>query len=59
MQLVIAVVSVDPRHEAAGFAVADVRVLHAWLGEYPSLGKHHEKLMARAAFADTVPAAPK
>ena len=30
-----------------------------WLGEYPSLGKHHEKLMARAAFADTVPAAPK
>jgi len=30
-----------------------------WLEEYRSLGKHHEKLMARAAFADTVPAAPK
>ncbi len=30
-----------------------------WLAEYPSLGKHHEKLMARAAFADTVPAVPK
>jgi len=30
-----------------------------WLAEYPSLGKHHEKLMARAAFADTVPAVPR
>jgi glutathione S-transferase len=30
-----------------------------WLAEYPSLAKHHEKLMARAAFADTVPAVPK
>ena len=30
-----------------------------WLAEYPSLGKHHEKLMARTAFADTVPAVPK
>jgi len=30
-----------------------------WLAEYPSLGKHYEKLMARPAFADTVPQAPK
>jgi glutathione S-transferase len=30
-----------------------------WLAEYPGLGKHYEKLMARPAFADTVPAAPK
>lgn len=30
-----------------------------WLAEYPALGKHYEKLMARPAFADTVPAAPK
>jgi glutathione S-transferase len=29
-----------------------------WLTEYPSLGKHYEKLMARAAFADTLPAVP-
>ena len=29
-----------------------------WLAEYPTLGKHYEKLMARAAFADTVPAVP-
>jgi glutathione S-transferase len=30
-----------------------------WLAEYPALGKHYEKLMARPAFADTVPAVPK
>ena len=30
-----------------------------WLAEYPSLGKHYEKLMTRPAFADTVPAVPK
>ncbi len=30
-----------------------------WLAEYPALGKHYEKLMARPAFADTVPQAPK
>ena len=30
-----------------------------WLAEYPGLGKHYEKLMARPAFADTVPQAPK
>lgn len=30
-----------------------------WLAEYPSLGRHYEKLMARAAFADTAPAVPK
>ena len=30
-----------------------------WLAEYPTLGKHYEKLMARPAFADTVPAVPK
>jgi glutathione S-transferase len=30
-----------------------------WLKEYPTLGKHYEKLMARPAFADTVPVAPK
>ena len=29
-----------------------------WLVEYPNLGKHYEKLMARPAFADTVPVAP-
>ena len=26
-----------------------------WRAEYPGLGKHYEKLMARPAFADTVP----
>ena len=26
-----------------------------WLGEYPALGRHYQKLMERAAFADTVP----
>jgi glutathione S-transferase len=30
-----------------------------WLAEYPGLGKHYEKLMARPAFADTVPQVPK
>ena len=30
-----------------------------WLAEYPALGRHYEKLMARPAFADTVPQAPK
>jgi glutathione S-transferase len=30
-----------------------------WLAEYPALGKHYEKLMARPAFADTVPQVPK
>ena len=30
-----------------------------WLAEYPPLARHYEKLMARPAFADTVPAAPK
>jgi glutathione S-transferase len=30
-----------------------------WLAEHPALGKHYEKLMARPAFADTVPAVPK
>jgi glutathione S-transferase len=30
-----------------------------WLREYPALAKHHDKLMARPAFADTVPQAPK
>ncbi|HEU5176956.1 MAG TPA: glutathione S-transferase N-terminal domain-containing protein [Burkholderiales bacterium] len=30
-----------------------------WLKEYASLGKHYDKLMARPAFADTVPVAPK
>ena len=30
-----------------------------WLAEYPSLGKHYEKLMTRPAFAHTVPALPK
>jgi glutathione S-transferase len=30
-----------------------------WLAEYPALAKHYEKLMARPAFADTVPAVPK
>jgi glutathione S-transferase len=30
-----------------------------WLAEYPALNKHYEKLMARPAFADTVPAVPK
>jgi len=30
-----------------------------WLKEYPPLARHYEKLMARPAFADTVPRAPK
>ena len=30
-----------------------------WQREYPALAKHYEKLMARAAFADTVPQVPK
>ena len=30
-----------------------------WHREYPALAKHHEKLMSRPAFADTVPQAPK
>ena len=30
-----------------------------WHKEYPALGKHYEKLMARPAFADTVPQLPK
>ena len=30
-----------------------------WHAEYPPLARHYEKLMARPAFADTVPQAPK
>jgi glutathione S-transferase len=30
-----------------------------WHAEYPALGKHYDKLMARPAFADTVPQVPK
>ena len=30
-----------------------------WLADYPGLAKHYEKLMARPAFADTVPQLPK
>jgi glutathione S-transferase len=30
-----------------------------WLREYAPLARHYEKLMARPAFADTVPQAPK
>jgi glutathione S-transferase len=30
-----------------------------WHREYPALARHYEKLMARPAFADTVPHAPK
>jgi glutathione S-transferase len=30
-----------------------------WLAEYPGLAKHYDKLMARPAFADTVPQLPK
>jgi glutathione S-transferase len=30
-----------------------------WLADYPGLAKHYEKLMTRAAFADTNPVAPK
>jgi glutathione S-transferase len=30
-----------------------------WLREYPGLARHYEKLMARPAFADTIPVAPK
>jgi glutathione S-transferase len=30
-----------------------------WQAEYPALAKHYAKLMERAAFADTVPQAPK
>jgi glutathione S-transferase len=29
-----------------------------WHREYPALGRHYEKLMARPAFADTVPQVP-
>jgi len=30
-----------------------------WHAEYPSLARHYEKLMARPAFAETVPQVPK
>jgi len=30
-----------------------------WFREYPGLARHYEKLMARPAFADTVPQVPK
>lgn len=30
-----------------------------WPAEYPALARHHQKLMERAAFADTVPQLPK
>ncbi|HEV3009310.1 MAG TPA: glutathione S-transferase N-terminal domain-containing protein [Burkholderiales bacterium] len=30
-----------------------------WQREYPALARHYEKLMARPAFAETVPRAPK
>jgi glutathione S-transferase len=30
-----------------------------WPREYPALARHYEKLMARPAFADTVPQVPK
>jgi glutathione S-transferase len=30
-----------------------------WHREYPALGRHYEKLMARPAFAETVPQVPK
>jgi len=30
-----------------------------WLAEYPALARHYEKLMARPAFADTVPQVPR
>jgi glutathione S-transferase len=30
-----------------------------WLAQYPALARHYEKLMARPAFADTVPQLPK
>ena len=30
-----------------------------WHAQYPSLAKHYEKLMARPAFAETVPQVPK
>src|SRR5688572_15137749 len=30
-----------------------------WQKEYPALARHYEKLMARPAFADTVPQVPK
>jgi glutathione S-transferase len=30
-----------------------------WSREYPGLAKHYEKLMARPAFAETIPVAPK
>lgn len=30
-----------------------------WLADFPGLARHYEKLMARAAFADTKPAVPK
>jgi glutathione S-transferase len=30
-----------------------------WLGEYPGLSRHYDKLMLRPTFADTVPQVPK
>ena len=30
-----------------------------WAKEYPGIERHYRKLMERAAFADTVPVAPK
>jgi glutathione S-transferase len=30
-----------------------------WLAQYPALARHYEKLMARPAFADTIPQLPK
>jgi glutathione S-transferase len=30
-----------------------------WQAEYPALARHHQKLMERSAFADTVPQLPK
>jgi glutathione S-transferase len=30
-----------------------------WLAEYPALARHHQKLMERPAFSDTVPQPPK
>jgi glutathione S-transferase len=30
-----------------------------WLAEYPELARHHQKLIERPAFADTVPQLPK
>ena len=30
-----------------------------WEKQYPTVGRHHRKLMERAAFADSVPQAPR